>query len=179
MPKKFQYIVDIIKKYKPLDPIWTTSFKNIYRILITHNTYLSKIQTDYKYLNWNKIWQTLWSYKNSIDRNILYRHLYSVIPIGNYFTRYGITNKIPKCLMCQNSLYTEKHILQYCKFYDQVRSKLIADIKEIKPDIQIDSVLYKFGNNNTSHNFDDVRIIKLIFDYILHIYQTVQRPSIT
>ena len=82
--------------------------KNIYTLLVQQNLYLSRIQMVYQHVNWPVIWKSVWSCSSNIERTILYRYIYSVAPVGEYFVRYGITNKIPKYLMCNSGVFTEK-----------------------------------------------------------------------
>ena len=122
-PKVFSYIINIIKKYQRYDNLWMCSLKNIYTLLVQQNLYLSRIQVNYQHVNWPMIWKSVWSFSSNIERTILYRYIYSVAPVGEYFVRYGITNKIPKCLMCNSGVFTEKHIFQKCLFFQDQRQK--------------------------------------------------------
>ena len=76
------------------------------------------------------IWKSVWSFCSNIQRTILYRYIYSVTSVGEYFVRYGTTNKIPKCLMCNSGVFPEKHIFQNCPFFRDQRQKLYSDIQQ-------------------------------------------------
>ena len=71
------------------------------------------------------------------------------------FLRYRILNKIPKCTMCVSGLFTEKHVFQICIYFKEQRKALIDRVKNVKPDIIINSVFYKFGDNTQTNNATD------------------------
>ena len=80
--------------------------------------------------------------------------------------------------MCNSGLFTEKHVFQNCIYFQEQREALIDRVKNVKPDIIINSIFYKFGNNTRTNNAKDFFITKSVHDYVIYVWTNVKKPRI-
>ena len=166
-----------LRYLKNIDKIWDISKTNtIYKILIDERRVKPKIEIRNKNSNWELIWRVLHrDVKNIRKKAIIYKFLYKILPIDKYIVERKLFQKIPKCTLCQNSLYTYKHLLLECNKIKEIREQLFKDLKVIKNDIKIDILLLETGSNQTySQNlYQEEWLCRAIFIYFVDIWDTI------
>ena len=170
IPKELNYFCKIMDKFKNLDQIWQINIKDIYNFIIEYQNFKSIVEIRFPQQNWKMIWKAVSSIKNMANRNTIYKYIFGVLPTGEYLYKHKILNYIPKCKICKTGDFTQIHIFGNCSKFKNKRVDLIREIKNLKKDIKITYRLIRFGNNQKYIDKIDLKIIKLVQDYVLDIW---------
>ena len=165
-----QNIKNVILKYRINDAIAkTTNLKFIYNILMDRLNITTTIAFRYPTSNWDLIWNDIIQFHNPKERLTLFKYIHKILPTGDYFNMLKIFKNIPRCADCwlgQNSL---KHIFESCIHHRDKRNKLINDLKNIEPNININSTLIQTGSNDKNLPLHIQN--KLIFNFVLLVWE--------
>ena len=177
IPRSLQDIKTVIKENQNTN-IWNINNKLIYQYLIQKQNYMSKIERNYPQINWDIIWQTIASYKNSDMKSVLYKYILGVLPTGEYLLKFKIVKKVPYCCMCNDGTFTIKHIFQECNDFVDARVYLQQDIQDSGSNQILNETMYKFGNQTIGNNAIDRKVCNLILNHIYHILHNIRKPYI-
>ena len=117
IPETINHIKEIILKYKGEKKVWEMNIKHI----LESNKIISEVEYENPIINWNKIWNQIYMIKNSTHththtkkkkkkKTIIFRHIYGILPLGDYLVKHKILKQRPPCTMCKKDFYTFKHI---------------------------------------------------------------------
>jgi hypothetical protein len=131
IPKRLNYIKEIIIKYRENKELWEGDNKETYgklRELINKNK-RCKIESE----NWGVDWAKTWSNSNKIKSlkkfSIIYKYIHGGWLTGEIAKRRRMIQNIPKCPLCKKTDYTKKHVILNCIGIKPEREKIIKLIK--------------------------------------------------
>ena len=168
-----QNIKNVILKYRINEAVWkTNNLKLIYKIIIDSLNITTTIAFKYPISNWDLIWNNISQFRNPKERLILFKFMHKVLPTGDYYHKIKILKNIPHCADCWLGQNSQKHIFESCTHHKDKRNKLISDLKNIEPNININSTLIQTGSNDKNLPLHiQNKIIKLILNFILLVWE--------
>ena len=122
--------------------------------------------------NWDLIWNNISQFHNLKERLILFKFMHKILTLGDYYHKIKMFKNIPHSADCWLGQNSQKHIFESCIHHRDKRNKLINDLKNIEPNININSTLIQTGSNDKNLPLHvQNKIIKLILNFILLVWE--------
>ena len=99
IPETFNYIQEIIIRYKENKKVWEMNIKHIYSFILDLNKTISKTEYDNPIINWNSIWKQIYMIKNSTEKTIIFRYICGILPLADYLVKHKVLRQMPPCTM--------------------------------------------------------------------------------
>jgi len=130
-PAPYRGIKEILYKYRDNKKLWELEKQNTYDWLCENNLGPLKIQLQYPYVNWARVWRHWSDIVSPKVQSIIYTYLHNSWLTGEVAFKRHLRRTLVSCPLCRKAPYTKDHTITRCDGTKEERIKLIIEIMKV------------------------------------------------
>ena len=130
-PSQYREIKEILYKYRDNKKLWALEKEKTYDFLCEIELGTLKIELQYPYVNWARVWKHWTDIDSTKVQSILYMYLHNSWLTGEVAFRRRLRRSLVSCPLCRKAPYTKEHTITRCDGTKEERIKLIKEIMKV------------------------------------------------